>query len=182
MTRPQSTTDVPAIGMDFFPTILELAGLPLMPKQHLDGVSLVPVLKGGKLKPRDLFWHYPHYGNQGGDPSSIIRSGDWKLIHYYEDGHDELYHLTADIGEQHDCAAAQPERTKAMRKKLDVWLTETHARIPQSDARFNAEQKKKKLNWIREKQMPSREKQAAEYLDPNWKPNANWWSSQKDDS
>jgi hypothetical protein len=69
-----------------------------------------------------------------------------------------------------------------MRKKLDAWLVETHARIPQPDTRFNAEQKKKKLKWICEKQMPSREKQAKLYLDPNWKPNANWWSSQKDDS
>jgi arylsulfatase A-like enzyme len=64
------------IGTDFYPTILQLAGLPLRPQQHVDGVSLVPLLEGGQLAARPLFWHYPHYGNQGGEPSSIIRDGD----------------------------------------------------------------------------------------------------------
>ena len=98
MTPPGSSSQVPVIGMDFYPTMLQLAGLPQMPKQHVDGVSLVPLLKGGEIEERDLFWHYPHYGNQGGEPSSIIRSGDWKLIYYHEDGRDELYNLADDIG------------------------------------------------------------------------------------
>jgi arylsulfatase A-like enzyme len=76
-------TDVPATGTDFYPTLLELAGLELKPEEHSDGMSLVSVLKGGTLPERPLIWHYPHYGNQGGEPSSIIRLGEWKLIHYY---------------------------------------------------------------------------------------------------
>ncbi len=177
MTRPGSTTKTPAIGMDFYPTILELAGLPQMPEQHIDGTSLVPVLKGGSISERDLFWHYPHYGNQGGEPSAIIRSKNWKLIHYYEDGRDELYNLTDDKGEQTDLAAAHPEQAAALRKRLDTWLAETHARIPQSDPRYNAAKKEKALQWVRDTKMPTLEKQAEAYLDPDWKPNPDWWSS-----
>ena len=95
VTRAASTCGTPVIGTDFYPTILELAGLPLRPEQHVDGVSLAPLLKGGKIAGRPLFWHYPHYANQGGEPSSIIRSGDWKLIHYWEDNRNELYELSA---------------------------------------------------------------------------------------
>ncbi|HMP31455.1 MAG TPA: sulfatase, partial [Saprospiraceae bacterium] len=79
--------DYPVTGADFYPTILEYAHINLMPNQHKDGVSLKPIIDNSRLvlKERSLYWHYPHYGNQGGDPSSIIRKGDWKLIHYYED-------------------------------------------------------------------------------------------------
>ena len=73
LTEPGSRSTVPMTGTDFFPTLLDLAGLPLLPEQHQDGVSLAPVLKGERIAPRSLFWHYPHYGNQGGEPSSIIR-------------------------------------------------------------------------------------------------------------
>ena len=65
----------------------------------------MPLLKGGSIPDRPLFWHYPHYGNQGGEPSSIITENDWKLIHYHEDGRDELYHLATDQEEQRDLAA-----------------------------------------------------------------------------
>jgi arylsulfatase A-like enzyme len=177
MTNPGSTTKVPAIGMDFYPTMLELAGLPPMPEQHVDGTSLVPVLKGGTISERDLFWHYPHYGNQGGEPSSIIRSKEWKLIHYYEDGRDELYNLTDDVGEQHDIASKQPERAAALRKRLDDWLTETGARIPQLDPRFDAAKKALQKQQIHDEKMPSLEKQAENFLDPNWNPNKDWWGS-----
>jgi arylsulfatase A-like enzyme len=177
LTRPGSTTQTPAIHMDFYPTMLELAGLPPKPQQHLDGVSLVPVLKGGTLAERDLFWHYPHYGNQGGEPSSVIRSRNWKLIHYYEDGRDELYNLAEDIGEQNDLATRQPEKTASLRKRLDAWLDETGARIPQPDARFDPVKKQTQKQQIRDKKMPSLEKRAASYLNPNWTPNADWWGS-----
>ena len=66
------------------------------PEQHLDGVSLVPLLKGGEIRQRTLFWHYPHYGNQGGAPCGFVRDGDWKLIEWYEDGRRELYNLRDD--------------------------------------------------------------------------------------
>jgi arylsulfatase A-like enzyme len=177
LTAPGSTHATPVTGTDFYPTILDLADLPLQPRQHVDGVSLVPLLKGGKIAERDLFWHYPHYGNQGGEPSSIIRSGDFKLIHYFEDGHDELYDLTKDIGEQTDLAASQSKTAKALRTKLDAWLKETGARIPAADDRFNLTQKKKQIQSARTGQMKGLENRGANFLKPDFKPNKNWWSS-----
>jgi len=177
MTKPASVSDIPVIHMDFYPTILELAGLPLMPTQHVDGVSLVPVLKGGKIKERNLYWHYPHYGNQGGEPSSIIRSGDWKLIHYWEDDRDELYNLKEDIGEQNDLAARHPEKVKMLRKQLDSWLKETGAKIPQPDPRFDAEKKKKQIEEIRTKKKKKLEALHEKILQSGWQPNKDWWGS-----
>ena len=177
VTEPGSINHTPVTGTDFFPTILELAGLPLMPRQHIDGVSLLPLLQGASIAKRDLFWHYPHYGNQGGEPSSIIRSGDWKLIHYYEDGRDELYHLVDDIGEQNDLAPSQKEIVKNLRHKLDRWLLETGARIPIADDRFDPALKTTQLQNSRSSQLKSLESRHAGYLNPNFKPNADWWSS-----
>jgi arylsulfatase A-like enzyme len=177
MTKPGSVSQVPAIGMDFYPTMLDLAGLPLLPKQHVDGVSLVPVLKGGTIPDRDLFWHYPHYGNQGGEPSSIIRSKDWKLIYYHEDGRTELYNLANDIGEQAELAASHPEKVAELKKKLDAWMKETGAKLPKPDPRFSQDKFDAKLKRVREDQMPKLEKQHADYLDKNKKPSPDWWGS-----
>jgi arylsulfatase A-like enzyme len=178
MTKPGSITETPATGTDFYPTILELADLPLKPEQHMDGVSLVPVLSGKTIPKRDLFWHYPHYGNQGGEPSSIIRSCDIKLIHYWEDGRDELYNINDDIGEQQDIAAAHPEKVKTLRAKLDIWLKDVGAKIPKQDSRFDAAKKVKQLEAMRTKKLQSLEKGHANYLKPEWQPNKDWWGSQ----
>ena len=96
VSQAGTTSSAPVTGADFYPTILELAGLPAMPQQHADGASMLPLLKGQSIKDRPLYWHYPHYGNQGGEPSSIIRKQNWKLIHYWEDDRDELYDLAQD--------------------------------------------------------------------------------------
>lgn len=177
VTTPGATTAVPAIGMDFYPTILELAGLSKLPEQHVDGVSLVPVLKGGTIADRDLFWHYPHYGNQGGEPSSMIRSGDWKLIFYHEDGRVELYNLTEDVGEQSDLVAQQPEKVVVLRKKLMAWLADTGAVMPKSDLRFSQKRFEAKLEKARTNKQQGLEKNHARYLDADWKPNADWWGT-----
>ncbi len=177
MTAGGTCSDVPVIGMDFYPTILDLAGLPLRPEQHVDGISLLPVLKGGTVGPRDLFWHYPHYGNQGGEPSSVIRSGDWKLISYHEDGRSELYNLSADIGEQNDLSASQPEKTAELKKRLDAWLSETRAILPQPDPRFSQERFDARLEKARTTQKSWLEKRAADYLNETWSPGPTWWGS-----
>ncbi|MGE3804765.1 MAG: sulfatase [Gemmataceae bacterium] len=130
VTKPGSVCDVPVISTDFFPTMLDIAGAPLLPKQHLDGVSLVPLLKGdGTIKERPLFWHYPHYSNQGGFPGGVIREGDWKLIERFEDGKLHLYNLKDDVGERQDVAADMPERAAAMKKKLHAWYKEVGAKF-----------------------------------------------------
>src|SRR6185312_11050050 len=100
-----SVVEAPVSSPDFFPTLLEAAGAKPQPGQTLDGRSLMPLLKGGESPERALFWHYPHYGNQGGAPGAAIRRGDWKLIEWLEDGRVELFDLAADPGEQIDLAA-----------------------------------------------------------------------------
>lgn len=164
MTSSKSFCSTPATGTDFYPTILDLAGLPLRPKQHVDGVSLMPLLKGGAISPRDLFWHYPHYGNQGGEPSAIIISGDKKLIYYFEDGRCELYDIKADIGEQNNINKSHPELANALKKKLDAWLQDTKALIPVKDKRFNLEKEKKQLGHAKNGQLKRLEERAEKYF------------------
>ena len=169
--------DTPVTGADLFPTVLDLAGLDLLPEAHTDGVSLVPLLKGKKIAPRPLYWHYPHYGNQGGDPASIIREGPWKLIHYWEDSTNELYNLDEDIGEQLDLAEKYPERTEQMYNKLSDWLRSVNAKYAVPDPLFDEDSLKMKQAWYREVLLPRLENQRQKMLDPDWKPNDDWWGS-----
>ena len=181
VTEPGSTCDVPVSGIDFYPTLLELAGLAVPEAQEVDGVSIVPLLRGEPgegIAARDLFWHYPHYGNQGGEPSSIIRRGDWKLIHYYEDGRDELYDLAADPGERQDVAAANPDRARELRADLDEWLAEVDARLPVPDPEYDVQKERERLADLETHFMARLEAQHQDYLDPEWEPNADWWGSQ----
>lgn len=166
-----------ASGVDFYPTILDLAEIPLKPEQHIDGVSLLPLLKGKKQQDRILFWHYPHYGNQGGDPSSIIRKGDWKLIHYWEDGHDELYNLHSDVGEKTDIAAEFPKRALELRNRLDEFLKSVNAKTPVNDPKYNADLEKEYQSKIINQQWPRLEKERKEMLSKGWQPNKDWWES-----
>jgi arylsulfatase A-like enzyme len=127
-----STCDEPVISTDFYPTMLEMAGLPPKPQQHMDGASMVPLLKGtGRLRRPALFWHYPHYSNQGGKPGGAVRVGDFKLIESYEDSRIELYNLRADLGEQRDLAAEMPEKAAELRQMLHQWRQEVGAVMPE---------------------------------------------------
>jgi len=130
VTRPGSVCDTPIISTDYYPTLLQMAGLPLRPQQHLDGVSLARLLNGKKLPERSLFWHYPHYGNQGGRPAGVVRRGDYKLIEWFEDMRVELYDLKKDAGEQHDLAAQKPPEVEALRKQLHGWRDDVKALMP----------------------------------------------------
>ncbi|MCC6416638.1 MAG: sulfatase [Gemmataceae bacterium] len=122
---------IPTISDDYFPTLLEAAGVAARPKQQLDGRSLVPLLKGGdQLDRQTLYWHYPHYSNQGGRPSGAIRHGDWKLIEFFEDGRVELYDLKADPGERHDLAGRMPDRVRELRQLLQTWRGVVGAQMP----------------------------------------------------
>jgi arylsulfatase A-like enzyme len=130
IANPGTACDTPVVSTDFYPTLLELAGLPLRPELHQDGVSLVPLLKGGTLPSRDLFWHYPHYANQGGGPCGAIRAGDWKLIEWYEDGRLELFNLRTDLGESQNLAAKNSDQTEQLHARLIAWRKEVNALMP----------------------------------------------------
>ncbi len=174
VTHGQTTTS-PATGMDFYPTLLDIAGLPLLPDQHQDGVSLVPVLKGQPMEGRPLFWHYPHYGNQGGEPSAILIQGDWKLIHYFEDSRSELYDLAQDLGEQRDLAPEHPDRAASMLAAIQDWQKQTGARLPTPNPNYNPRQAEQERADLITKALPSREAEHARYLQPDFTPPGGWW-------
>jgi arylsulfatase A-like enzyme len=148
VTRPGSVCETPVVSTDYYPTLLELAGLPPALKQHLDGVSLVPLLMGGSLKRGPLFWHYPHYGNQGGAPCGAVRDGDWKLIEWYEDNSLELFNLRDDMAEKKNVAVNNSDKVKELHAKLVAWRKTVNAVMPTSNAGFDPnaveEPKKKK--------------------------------------
>jgi arylsulfatase A-like enzyme len=175
---PSVNTEASVIGTDIYPTLLELAGLPLRPQEHLDGVSLVPALKGGGLPPRSLIWHYPHYSNQGGDPSSIIQHGDWKLIHYHETGRDELYRRGDDPMEQYDVALRFPEQARNLREELNGWLKKTKARFPTTNPSFDASKFAVQEAGIGGRFLFERDAEAARILSPDWEPDPTWWGSE----
>jgi arylsulfatase A-like enzyme len=128
---------IPVISNDFYPTILELAGLPLMPNQHLDGVSIAPLLNGGTKLNRDaIFWHYPHYHGSSWTPGAAIRSGDWKLVEFYDYEKTELYNLKEDIGEIKDLSERYPEKVTELKKKLRQMQEETDAKFPTANPAF----------------------------------------------
>ncbi len=137
-TKPGSVCRAPMISTDYYPTFLEIAGLPLRPQQHVDGVSLVPLLKGGARPDRPLFWHYPHYSNQGGGPGGAVRAGDFKLIEWFEDMRVELFNLRDDLGEQNDLAAAMPEKVATLRQQLHDWRKTLSAAMPAPNPDYRA--------------------------------------------
>ncbi len=132
--QPNTLCREPVTSPDFYPTLLELAGVESQPDQHCDGVSFAPLLTGaGDLDREAIYWHYPHYGNQGGTPGSSVRAGDWKLIEFYEDGRRELYHLRNDIGETVDLSGSRPDVTQRLHSLLKNWRGEMEALEPVSN-------------------------------------------------
>jgi len=123
--------EVPVISTDFYPSILDMAGLPLLPEQHIDGVSLVPLLKGDNQVEREaIYWHFPHYSNHGmQSPGGAVRFGDYKLLEYFENNTVQLFNLRQDIGEQHDLSLEMPEKTAQLHKMLRVWREEVSAQM-----------------------------------------------------
>ncbi len=130
-TRPGSVCELPVSGQDLYPTVLDVAGLKPAPGQVIDGESLVRLLEGqGGLKRNALFWHYPHYSNQGGRPGGALRHGDLKLIEHYEDGRRELYDLGRDPGERHDLASERPGDAARLHSLLDDWRQSVGGQMP----------------------------------------------------
>ena len=142
--------------------------------KHVDGVA-VPLLKGDSIEERSLYWHYPHYGNQGGEPSSIIRKRDWKLIYYYEDRRSELYDLASDPQEQRNIVSVYPELAATLKVELQDWLDEVGASYPYTNPNFDAIQYAEQEVKIREVDMPNLETDHAAFLEEDWSPPNGWW-------
>ncbi len=135
VTKPGSVCDAPVVQTDFFPTLLVLAGLPPSPTAK-DGVNLTPLLRGEPLERGPIFWHYPHYSNQGGSPGGAVRRGDWKLIEWYEVGRLELFNLRNDIGETNNLAAANSDKARQLHDELQQWRKEVGATMPAPNPNF----------------------------------------------
>ncbi|MGI6315507.1 MAG: sulfatase [Christensenellales bacterium] len=138
--RIPAGTLTPALftGPDLYPTLLEAAGLPLMPEQHMDGVSLLPALEGRPFDRGAIYWHYPHYGNQGGTPICAVREGKYKLLEFFEDGRLELYDLEEDISESRNLAERLPGVRAGLHALLTAWRDqEVRGAIPVSNPDYD---------------------------------------------
>ena len=133
VTEKGQVSDAVITSMDFYPTILQMVGLPLHPELHKDGNSLVPLLKNEVDKVHNtVYFHYPHHSNQKGTPSGAIREGKYKLIVFFDDNKLELYDLDKDIGEKTNLAEELPEVRDRLYKKLQKWWGEVDARFPEN--------------------------------------------------
>ena len=137
IVKAGSRCDTPVTSTDFFPTCLEAAAAPLMPQQHVDGVSLMPLLNGQHIDRDAIYWHYPHYSNQGDSPACAIRAGDWKLIKHFEDDRLELFHIRDDIEERRNLADQMPDRTEQLHAKLRNWQASVEAKIPEPNPDYD---------------------------------------------
>lgn len=128
-----SVSDLIMTTPDFYPTLLAVAGLAPIPGQHVDGEDLWALWQGDSGSRGPVYWHYPHYSNQGGRPGAAVRKGEWKLIRHFEDEHEELYNLEADISETTDLIAEKQDIARELQILLDTWLVDVRAVIPRSN-------------------------------------------------
>lgn len=135
VTRDGALPATPVITPDLHATVLDIAGAET--KRRLDGVSLTPILRGRNIADRAIYWHYPHYSNQGGKPSGAIREGDWKLIEFFEDMRVELFNLRSDPSERTNLAAKDPVRARRMQAKLSAWRKSVNAVMPKPNPKYD---------------------------------------------
>ena len=141
---PGATCDVPVMGIDFFPTFIDAAGIAAPKGKILDGLSLLPLLsQSGAIEERSLFWHFPvylqAYAGKADDshdplfrtrPGSALRQGKWKFHEYFEEGRLELYDLEADPGERKNLVSLYPQKTTELHQLMKAWRSELQAPIP----------------------------------------------------
>lgn len=139
VVSPGTTCDTPLAHVDVYPTFLEIAGVPSQENAILDGVSFVPLLKNPAMtfSSRAIYWHFPgyleSYVSKTGwrtTPVGAIHSGDWKLLHFMEDGRKELYNITEDIGEARDLASQSPDKVRELYAQLEAWRKQVSAPMP----------------------------------------------------
>jgi arylsulfatase A-like enzyme len=147
--------NVPVIGTDFMPTILDMVGIPV-PKQYPgDGVSFTSVLKNPQAEPKQLedrpiYWHFPQYSNHGAQsPGGAIRYGDYKLIEYFENYKVQLFNLKDDPGEQNDLSATEPAKAKELTDMLHAWRKSVNANMPTPNPDYDPSLHDQWQNWVR---------------------------------
>jgi arylsulfatase A-like enzyme len=134
VTKPGSTSDTPVSTIDVVPTVLDMLG---QTAPAVDGLSIAPLLRGGRLRRDAIYWHYPHYSNQGGTPGGAIRAGKHKLIEFFEDGRLELFDLESDPGERTNLAQKQPKLAEKLHLRLRAWRRSVKAAMPSSNLSYD---------------------------------------------
>lgn len=125
--------DTPVSSIDFFPTLCSAAGIKNSTDEVVDGLNLLPLIKGeNNVKRQSLFWHFPHYRGKI-NPYSIIRNGDWKLIKRYDGKPFELFNLKNDLSEKNDLSQDMPEKVKELNEEIMIWLLKTNAKVPRAN-------------------------------------------------
>ncbi len=136
--KPGAVSTEPVSTIDFAPTLAEAAGVRRGSLPAMDGASLAPLFHGAEQLKRDrLFWHFPHYSPQLGRPSAAVRERDLKLIRFYEDGHEELYNLRDDIGEQRELSRQDQAAARRLSAGLTGWLRQTGAQLPTQNPNYD---------------------------------------------
>ncbi|MCG1035777.1 sulfatase [Polaribacter sargassicola] len=142
VVKPNTVSKTPITNLDFYPTFMDILKVK-MPGKILDGTSILPILKGEKIKERSLYYHFPIYlqaynakTDQARDPffrtrpGSVIIDGDWKLHQYFENNEIELYNLKSDLGERKNLVTIHPKKASELLNKLTIWREEVNAPIP----------------------------------------------------
>jgi arylsulfatase A-like enzyme len=159
--RSGSKCETPITAVDLYPTICEITGGQINKDHSLDGISLIPLLKGKEIKERSLYWHFPAYlqsyqrHNEQPDPlfrarpCGVIRKGKWKLIEYFEDGRTELFNLNNDISESKNLTTDQPEIASSLLSCLRKWRSQVKAPVPtQPNPKFDQKAEQKAINEL----------------------------------
>ncbi|MFB0554955.1 MAG: sulfatase [Phycisphaerae bacterium] len=140
VVKPGGVCNMPTCNIDFYPTFLQILGHKVSRGQHIDGISILPLLKNSKaeLERDTLYWHYPlekpHF--LGGRSAGAIRQGSFKLIEFFDNGQIELYNLADDVSEEHNLAAEMPKKVTELQKRLAKWRAEVGASIPAGQEKF----------------------------------------------
>ena len=169
--------DYPATGQDFYPTLAELAGISIPHGHKVDGVSLKDVLAENPTDERMIFWHYPHYGNQGGDPASIVRKGKYKLIYYWETDESELYDLEQDLGETTDILSENEILATSLKDALFKHLDKQNVLLPEPNPYYSEEAYEERMQRVIGQWLPNLETQRLRILQDSFQPDKDWWGS-----
>jgi len=133
--------DEPVISTDFYPTILEMLGLSAVGGQKMDGKSIVSLLQGDEIDRKAIYWHFPHYSNHGmQSPGAAVRSGDFKLIEYFENGSVQLFNLKEDLGEQNDLSESHPKKVNELQTMLNEWRKDIGAKMPEENPNYSEQE------------------------------------------
>ncbi|MFZ9388888.1 MAG: sulfatase [Chitinophagaceae bacterium] len=136
--RPGSVSELPVCTIDIFPTAGKAIDPHYKADKPIDGKDILGMLQDpGKYANREIYWHYPHYSNQGGKPGSAIRKGEYKLVYYFEDNSAELFNLALDTGEKNNIAASRPALVRKLSNRLKKWWNETGASFPEPNPSYN---------------------------------------------